>query len=56
MGAAVFGIAGGVGQDGAGPASGTVGAAFAFGASFLMTILPSRQAAGITIADAIRYE
>ncbi len=31
-------------------------AAFAFGASFLMTILPSRQAAGITIADAIRYE
>jgi putative ABC transport system permease protein len=31
-------------------------AAFAFGASFLMTILPSRQAAGITIAEAIRYE
>ena len=31
-------------------------AAFAFGASFLMTILPSRLAAGITIAEAIRYE
>jgi len=31
-------------------------AAFAFGASFLMTVLPSRQAAGITIAEAIRYE
>jgi len=31
-------------------------AAFAYGASFLMTILPSRQAAGITIAEAIRYE
>jgi putative ABC transport system permease protein len=31
-------------------------AAFAFGASFLMTILPSRQAAGVTIAEAIRYE
>jgi putative ABC transport system permease protein len=31
-------------------------AAFAYGASFLMTILPSRQAAGITIAEALRYE
>ncbi len=31
-------------------------AAFAFGASFLMTILPSRQASGIVIAEAIRYE
>jgi putative ABC transport system permease protein len=31
-------------------------AAFTFGASFLMTILPSRQAAGITIAEALRYE
>jgi len=30
--------------------------AFAYGASFLMTILPSRQAAGITIAEALRYE
>ncbi len=31
-------------------------AAFAYGASFLMTVLPSRQAAGITIAEALRYE
>ena len=31
-------------------------AVFAYGASFLMTILPSRQAAGITIAEALRYE
>ena len=31
-------------------------AAFAYGASFLMTILPSRQASGIVIAEAIRYE
>ncbi|MGD0205781.1 MAG: FtsX-like permease family protein, partial [Dehalococcoidia bacterium] len=31
-------------------------ATFAYGASFLMTILPSRQAAGITIAEALRYE
>jgi putative ABC transport system permease protein len=31
-------------------------AAFAYGASFLMTILPSRLAAGITIAEALRYE
>jgi putative ABC transport system permease protein len=31
-------------------------AAFAYGASFLMTIIPSRQAAGITIAEALRYE
>jgi putative ABC transport system permease protein len=30
--------------------------AFAYGASFLMTVLPSRQAAGITIAEALRYE
>ena len=44
VGAAVFGIAGGVGQDGAGPASGTVGAAFAFGLVVLM------------LADAARAE
>jgi putative ABC transport system permease protein len=31
-------------------------AAFAYGASFLMTILPSRQASSIVIAEAIRYE
>ncbi|MGQ9572900.1 MAG: ABC transporter permease [Dehalococcoidia bacterium] len=31
-------------------------AAFAYGASFVMTILPARQAAAITIAEAIRYE
>jgi len=31
-------------------------AAFAYGASFLMTIIPSRQASGIAIAEALRYE
>ncbi len=36
VGSAVFGIAGGVGLDAAGPASGTVGVAFAFGLVVLM--------------------
>jgi putative ABC transport system permease protein len=31
-------------------------AAFAYGASFLMTVVPSRQASGIAIAEALRYE
>jgi ABC-type lipoprotein release transport system permease subunit len=31
-------------------------AAFAYGASLLMTFIPSRQAASIPIADALRYE
>jgi len=31
-------------------------AAFAYGASFLMTIIPSRQASSIAIAEALRYE
>jgi len=31
-------------------------AAFAYGASFLMTVIPSRQASGIAIAEALRYE
>jgi putative ABC transport system permease protein len=31
-------------------------AAFAYGASFLMTIVPSRQASGVAIAEALRYE
>ena len=31
-------------------------AAFAYGASFLMTVIPSRQASSIAIADALRYE
>jgi len=30
--------------------------AFAYGASFLMTVVPSRQASSIAIADALRYE
>ena len=29
---------------------------FAYGASFLMTVIPSRQASSIAIADALRYE
>ncbi|MGB7980043.1 MAG: aquaporin [Candidatus Nanopelagicales bacterium] len=36
VGAAVFGIGGGVGADGAGPSSGTVGVALAFGLTVLM--------------------
>ena len=31
-------------------------AAFAYGASFLMTVIPSRQASSIAIAEALRYE
>ena len=31
-------------------------AAFAYGASFLMTVVPSRQASSIAIAEALRYE
>ncbi len=31
-------------------------AAFAYLATFLMTLLPSRQASSIAIAEAIRYE
>jgi putative ABC transport system permease protein len=31
-------------------------AAFAYGASFLMTVVPARQASGIAIAEALRYE
>jgi putative ABC transport system permease protein len=31
-------------------------ALFAYGASFLMTVIPSRQASGIAIAEALRYE
>jgi len=31
-------------------------AAFAYGASFLMTVIPARQASGIAIAEALRYE
>ena len=31
-------------------------AVFAYGASFLMTVVPSRQASGIAIAEALRYE
>ena len=30
--------------------------AFAFVASLVMTIIPSRQAAGVPIAEALRYE
>jgi putative ABC transport system permease protein len=31
-------------------------AAFSYGASFLMTVIPSRQASSIAIAEALRYE
>lgn len=31
-------------------------AAFAYGTSFLMTVIPSRQASGVAIAEALRYE
>jgi len=31
-------------------------AVFAYGASFLMTVVPARQASGIAIAEALRYE
>ena len=31
-------------------------AAFAYGASFLMTVIPSRQASSVAIAEALRYE
>ena len=31
-------------------------AGFAYGASFLMTVVPARQASGIAIAEALRYE
>jgi putative ABC transport system permease protein len=31
-------------------------AAFAYGASFLMTVIPARQASSIAIAEALRYE
>ena len=53
VGAAVFGIAGGVGQDGAGPASGTVGVAFAFGLVVLMLAYAFGPVSGTHVNPAV---
>ena len=53
VGAAVFGIAGGVGLDGAGPASGTVGVAFAFGLVVLMLAYAFGPVSGTHVNPAV---
>lgn len=53
VGAAVFGIAGGVGQDGAGPASGTVGVALAFGLVVLMLAYAFGPVSGTHVNPAV---
>jgi aquaporin Z len=53
VGAAVFGIAGGVGLDGAGPASGTVGVALAFGLVVLMLAYAFGPVSGTHVNPAV---
>lgn len=53
VGAAVFGIAGGVGLDAAGPASGTVGVAFAFGLVVLMLAYAFGPVSGTHVNPAV---
>ena len=53
VGAAVFGIAGGVGADAAGPASGTVGVAFAFGLVVLMLAYAFGPVSGTHVNPAV---
>lgn len=53
VGAAVFGIAGGVGVDAAGPASGTVGVALAFGLVLLMLAYAFGPVSGAHVNPAV---
>jgi aquaporin Z len=53
VGAAVFGIGGGVGADGAGPASGTVGVALAFGLVVLMLAYAFGPVSGTHVNPAV---
>ena len=53
VGAAVFGIGGGVGLDGAGPASGTVGVALAFGLVVLMLAYAFGPVSGTHVNPAV---
>ena len=53
VGAAVFGIGGGVGADAAGPASGTVGVAFAFGLVVLMLAYAFGPVSGTHVNPAV---
>ena len=53
VGAAVFGIAGGVGFDSAGPASGVVGVAFAFGLVVLMLAYAFGPVSGTHVNPAV---
>jgi aquaporin Z len=53
VGAAVFGIAGGVGVDGAGPASGTLGVAFAFGLVVLILAYAFGPVSGTHVNPAV---
>ena len=53
VGAAVFGIAGGVGVDASGPAAGTVGVAFAFGLVVLMLAYAFGPVSGTHVNPAV---
>jgi aquaporin Z len=53
VGAAVFGIGGGVGAEGAGPASGTVGVAFAFGLVVLVLAYAFGPVSGTHVNPAV---